>query len=372
MLLKNEGQVLPLKKSGTIALVGPMSDNVENMVGTWSVSGDPKSSVSVLQGLKNNVGDIVNILHARGANVYPDPDLEARVSTFGKPTYRDDRPEAVLIQEAVNVARKADVIVAAMGEASESSGESSSLTSIEMPANQRRLLEALLKTGKPVVLVLFNGRPMAIKWEQENVPAILDVWFAGNQAGDAIADVLFGAINPSGKLTTTFPQNTGQIPIYYNHKNTGRPLPEGNWFQKFVSNYLDVPNEPVYPFGYGLSYSTFTYGDIEADKTSLAATDTLHLSIDVTNTSDIAGKEVVQLYIRDKVGSVTRPVKELRGFQKVEIDAGETTTVSFAITTSDLMFYNADLEYVWESGEFTMMIGTNSRDVKALEVNWTK
>ncbi|MEQ9299515.1 MAG: beta-glucosidase BglX [Cyclobacteriaceae bacterium] len=371
VLLKNENDILPLKKSGKIALIGPMADNVENMPGTWSVAGDFKTSVSVKMGIERLLGDQVEILHARGSNIYTDPDLEARVSTFGKPTRRDNRPEEVLIKEAVAVAMKADVILAAMGEASESAGESSSLTNIEMPDNQRRLLDALLKTGKPLVLVLFNGRPMALKWEQENVPAILDVWFGGTQAGEAIADVLFGDVNPSGKLTTTFPQNTGQIPLYYNHKMTGRPITD-KWFQKFKTNYLDVSNEPVYPFGFGLSYATFDYGDIQLSSTDLSGGAELKVAVEITNSGDRDGKEVIQLYIRDMVGSITRPVKELRDFQKVEFKAGETKTVTFTITPDDLKFYNADLKHDWESGDFEIMVGGNSRDVKSAMVTWTK
>jgi len=371
VLLKNEGNILPLEKSGTIALVGPMADNARNMAGTWSVAGDFEKSISVRQGIENLLGENVDILYAKGSNIYSDPALEALVSVFGKPTYRDNRSEEVLIREAVSIARKADVIVAAMGEAAESSGECSSMTSIEFPDNQRRLLEALLKTGKPVVLVLFNGRPLAIKWEKENVPAILDVWFGGSEAGDAIADVLFGDVNPSGKLCMTFPQNTGQIPIYYNSKNTGRPL-EGDWFEKFKSNYLDVSNEPVYPFGYGLSYTTYEYSEITANSTTLKGNEILKLSVDVTNSGDMDGKEVVQLYIRDMVGSVSRPVSELKDFQKVEIKAGETRTVGFEITTDDLKFYNYNLDYGWEPGDFKIMIGTNSSDLKTIDLNWIK
>jgi len=222
------------------------------------------------------------------------------------------------------------------------------------------------------VLVLFTGRPLALKWENDHVPAILNVWFGGSEAGYAIADVLFGDVNPSGKLSTTFPQNVGQVPIYYAHKNTGRPLDEGQWFQKFRSNYLDVSNDPVYPFGYGLSYTTFSYSDCKLSSTSLKGNQTLTATVNVTNTGRYDGKEVVQLYIRDVVGSTTRPVKELKGFQKVAIKAGETKTVTFRITPEDLKFYNYDLKYDWEPGDFEIMIGTNSGDVKKAAVNWVK
>ncbi|MEO9869187.1 beta-glucosidase BglX [Ekhidna sp.] len=371
VLLKNDKNTLPLAKKGTIGVIGPLANNRENMVGSWSVAADFKQAVSLVDGLKNVAGDDANILYAKGANVYSDEPLEKRVSIFGKPTYRDNRSESELLNEALAIARRSDVIVAALGEASEMSGESSSRTDIQIPKTQQRLLKELLKTGKPVVLVLYAGRPMALKWESENVPAILNAWFGGTEAGNAIADVLFGEINPSGKLSTTFPQNIGQIPIFYNYKNTGRPLPEGKWFQKFKSNYLDVSNDPLYPFGFGLSYSHFEYGSIDANTTSLKGDQELTISIDITNTSEIAGKEVIQLYIRDMVGSVTRPVKELKGFQKVAIDAGETKKIQFEITTEDLKFYNYDLDYVWEPGEFEIMIGSNSRDVQTVSVNWS-
>ena len=270
------------------------------------------------------------------------------------------------------LAKKADVVVAALGESAEMSGESSSRTDIGLPENQRELLKALLATGKPVVLVLFTGRPLALAWEHANVPAILNVWFPGTEAGHAIADVLYGKVNPSGKLTATFPQNLGQVPIYYNHKNTGRPLPEGQWFQKFRSNYLDVSNDPLYPFGYGLSYTNFTYGELKVSKSQAKGNDTVTASITLTNTGKADGAETVQLYIRDLVGSVTRPVKELKGFKKVFLKAGETQTMKFDITPSDLMFYNGDLVYDWEPGEFVIMVGGNSRDVKSATVNWVK
>ena len=377
VLLKNEN-ILPLKKEGTIALVGPLADNKENMAGTWSVAADYSKSVSLMAGMKEVAGPGVTWISARGANVVDDPQLEARVSVFGKPTYRDDRPEKDMIREAVAVAKKADVVVAALGEAAEMSGESSSRSNIDLPANQRRLLEALLATGKPVVLVLFTGRPLALKWETENVPAILNVWFGGSEAGAAIADVLFGDVNPSGKLTMTFPQNLGQVPIFYNHKNTGRPL-EGEWFQKFRSNYLDVPNEPLFPFGYGLSYSSFTYGKMEVSSTGLQGDEQLEVSVPVTNSSEVKGKEIVQLYIRDLVGSTTRPVKELKNFQKIELEAGETKTVTFDVTTDDLAFDTYDpatgdqtIRYDWEPGEFHVMVGSNARDLQKETVRWSR
>ena len=251
-----------------------------------------------------------------------------------------------------------------MGEASEMSGESTSRRNLDIPQTQKDLLAALLKTGKPVVLVLFTGRPLALNWEQQNVPSILNVWFGGSEAGNAIADVLFGDVNPSGKLTTTFPQNVGQVPIYYAHKNTGRPLPQGKWFEKFRSNYLDVSNDPLYPFGFGLSYTTFSYSDIKLDQNSMTSTGTITARVNVTNTGNREGKEVVQLYIRDLVGSITRPVKELKGFQKVTLKAGESKELRFTISVNDLKFYNSELKFVAEPGEFKVFIGGNSRDTK--------
>jgi beta-glucosidase len=372
VLLKNQRNILPLKKSGTIALVGPLADSKENMVGTWSVAANFSKSVSVIDGMRSALGDRAKIVYARGTNIVDDPALDSRISVFGKPTGRDNRTDKEMIDEAVQAAAGSDVIVAALGESAEMTGESSSRSDISLPHNQQELLKALLATGKPVVLVLFTGRPLAIKWESEQVPAILNVWFGGSEAGNAIADVLFGDVNPSGKLTTTFPQNVGQIPLYYNHKNTGRPLGEGKWFTKFRSNYLDVSNEPVYPFGYGLSYTSFDYSDIRLSTTSPKGDQTLTASVTVTNNGTTEGKEVVQLYIRDLVGSITRPVKELKGFRKIDLKAGESRTVSFNITPADLKFYNGDLKYDWEPGDFVIMIGGNSRDTKSIKVNWTK
>lgn len=378
VLLKNEDDILPLKKEGTIAIIGPMGNNRENMQGTWSVAGDHQKSISLLEGVKEVAGEDVKVLYAKGANFVSDPELEARFSIFGKNTYRDNRPEEEILAEALEIAKQADVIIAAVGEASEMSGESSSRTDIEIPESQRKLLKALLETGKPVAMVLFTGRPLALTWEAEHMPSILNAWFAGSEAGYAIADVLFGDINPSGKLSTTFPQNVGQIPIYYAHKNTGRPL-NGEWFQKFRSNYLDVSNEPLYPFGFGLSYSQFKYGELILSKKDLSGDEKLEVSIDITNESEVDGKEVVQLYIRDLVGTITRPVKELKGFQKVFIPASETVSVSFEVSTNDLKFYNYDLDkmdqsmiYDWEPGEFEIMVGSNSRDLKRTVVVWKK
>ncbi len=372
VLLKNQNHLLPLQKTGTIALVGPLANSKENMPGTWSVAANFSKATSVLAGLQETVGNQVKILYAKGSNLDADSAFEERAGMFGKGLARDNRPESDIIAEAVNIANQADVVVAVLGESSEMSGESSSRTNIEIPATQQNLLKALLKTGKPVVLVLFTGRPLVLKWENEQVPAILNVWFGGSEAGYAVSDVLFGAVNPSGKLTTTFPQNVGQVPMYYAHKNTGRKLDDGKWFEKFRSNYLDVSNDPVYPFGYGLSYTSFEYSDIKLSSSALKGNQTLTASVQVTNTGKLAGKETVQLYIRDIVGSVTRPVKELKGFQKIGLKPGETKTVSFAITPELLKFYNYDLQYDWESGDFDIMIGSSSVDLKKAKLNWVK
>lgn len=363
VLLKNEG-VLPLSKKGTIAVVGPLANTRSNMPGTWSVAAVLDNAPSLVEGLREVVGDRAKVVTAKGSNLIGNADYEKRATMFGRELHRDNRTDRELLDEALKVAAGADVIVAALGESSEMSGESSSRTNLEMPDVQRALLQELLKTGKPVVLVLFTGRPLVLTWEEEHVPAILNVWFGGSEAAYAISDVLFGDVNPSGKLTATFPQNVGQIPLFYNHKNTGRPLQEGRWFEKFRSNYLDVSNEPLYPFGYGLSYTTFAYSDIHLSSTEMSADGELTATVTVTNTGSRDGAEVVQLYIRDLVGSVTRPVKELKGFEKIFLKAGESRKVSFSITPELLKFYNYDLQFVCEPGDFNVMIGGNSRDVK--------
>jgi len=364
VLLKNQNKTLPLKKSGTIAVIGPLADSRANMPGTWAVNADLATTPSLLEGLKQVAGDKVNIIHSLGSNLTSDATLQKNATMFGREIPRDNRPEEEVIKDAVNTANKADVIVAALGESSEMSGESSSRTNIEIPEVQKHLLAALLKTGKPVVLVLFTGRPLAIKWESENVPAILNVWFGGSQAAYAIADVLFGNANPSGKLSMSFPQNVGQVPIYYSHKNTGRPLAAGGWFTKFRSGYLDVSNDPLYPFGFGLSYTTFSYSDIKLSAASFKPGQSITARVTVTNTGSVDGKEAVQLYTRDMVGSSTRPVKELKGFQKISLKPGESKEVTFTIKEDDLKFYNSALKYVAEPGDFKIFVGPNSRDCK--------
>jgi beta-glucosidase len=370
VLLKNNN-VLPITSGKKIALIGPLANTKENMTGTWSVGADNSKSIPLLKGLTDAVGVNGKVVYAMGSNLEDDEEMQKRQTLFEKDIARDNRSAETMIQEALAVSADADVIVAALGEGAESSGESASKSNIDIPEAQKRLLKALVATGKPVVLVLFNGRPLTLNWENENIPAILDVWFAGSEAGDAIADVLLGKVNPSGKLTMSFPQNVGQIPLYYNHKNTGRPL-TGKWFSKFQSNYIDVSNEPLFPFGFGLSYTQFEYGDLKLSSTKLKGNQKLMLTIPVKNIGKYAGKEVVQLYIRDEVGSITRPVSELKGFDKIELAAGETKQVIFEITPELLKFYNSDLKFDWESGDFQMMVGPNSKDVKTVKVNWVK
>ena len=369
VLLKNNSNLLPFTANKKIALVGPLANAKENMTGTWSVGADNEKSITLLKGLTDAVGS-ANLFYAKGSNLDDDIELEKRATMFGKEIPRDNSSSAQMIQEALSISANADIIVAALGEGAEMSGESASRTNLDIPEAQKRLLKALLATGKPVVLVLFTGRPLTINWEAENVPAILNVWFAGSEAGDAIADVLLGKVNPSGKLSISFPQNVGQVPLYYNHKNTGRPL--GTWFEKFRSNYIDVSNEPLYPFGYGLSYSKFEYSDMKLSDTILKGNKKLMVSVNVKNLSKVAGKEVVQLYIRDLVGSITRPVKELKGFDKVEIAAGETKKIVFEITPELLKFYNSALKYDWESGDFMIMVGPNSTALQSKKINWMK
>lgn len=373
VLLKNEGQVLPLKSSGKVAVIGPLADSKMNMLGTWSVSGDHSKSITVLEGIRNVAGNNVNITYAKGANLSDDTAFAKRVNAFGLQIDIDKRSADAMFSEAMSVAAGADVIVAVMGEAADMTGESSSMSNPSLQPSQRRLLEELVKTGKPVVMVLFNGRPMTIPWEAQHVNAILDVWFPGTEGGNAIADVLFGKYNPSGKITASFPVNVGQIPVYYNHKNTGRPyngdLSSG---PKFKSNYLDVSNDPLFPFGFGLSYTSFEYGEVQVNKKSLKGNETLTATVTVKNTGKYSGEEVVQLYISDPVASIARSVKDLKGFMKIKLDAGESKEVKFNITPALLKFFQSDLKYDWEGGEFIIHIGTNSRDVKSATINWVK
>ncbi|MEO6316558.1 MAG: beta-glucosidase BglX [Chitinophagaceae bacterium] len=371
VLLKNNNQVLPLQKKGTIALVGPLANNQRNMLGTWVVAGDWTKSITVMDGVKNVAGEGVNILYAKGANITDDSMLMKNANALGVEVVLDKASPEALIVEAVATAAKADVVVAVLGEAADMSGESSSRSDINIPESQKNLLKALVKTGKPIVLVLINGRPLTLTWENDNVAAILEAWAPGTEAGNAIADVLFGNHNPSGKITATFPRSVGQIPVYYNHKNTGRPY-DGNGSGKFKSYYMDISNDPLYPFGYGLSYTSFAYGDLILSKSKLIGNETLTATVAVTNTGKYAGEETVQLYISDPVASVTRSVKDLKGFKKIVLQPGEKKEVSFTVTPDQLKFYNSNLKYDWEAGEFIIQVGTNSATTKKATVQWSK
>jgi len=373
VLLKNEGQVLPLKRNGRIAVVGPLAHSKIDMLGTWAATRDTTPIISILEGIKNAAGKKNTVEYAQGAFFTEDDYLlnvnrKHKNKNAAKITI-DPKQSEHLLNEAIKTAQKSDIIVAVLGEPRAWSGEAASRSNINLPDCQKRLLKALLKTGKPVVLVLCNGRPLTLSWENEHVPAILETWHAGVEAGNGIADVLFGDYNPAGKLTMTFPRNVGQIPIYYNHRNTGRPLDPDH---KFTTKYLDVPNTPLYPFGYGLSYTSFKYGDILLSKKQLKGDVKLKASIEVTNTGKLAGEEVVQLYIQDPAASVSRAVKELKGFKKTYLKPGETKSVEFTITSEDLKFYNSELKYDWESGLFNIHIGTNSQELKSASINWIK
>lgn len=371
VLLKNDDNVLPLKKNGKIALVGPLANTRANMPGTWSVAASFDKYKSFYEAMKDAVAGKAEVVYAKGCNIMDDAQIEANGSMFGR-DIRDSRSAQEMIDEALNVSRDADVIIAAIGETSEMSGECSSRSDLSLPDAQRRFLAELKRTGKPVVLVNFSGRATVMDWEFKNFNTILNVWFGGSEAGDAICDVLFGDVVPTGKLSFTMPKSVGQIPIYYNHLNTGRPLEKGAWFTKFRSNYLDIDNDPLFPFGYGLSYTKYKYGKIKLDRNTMTKNDSINVSVDVTNIGDYDGAEIVQLYIRDLVGCVSRPVKELRDFKRVDIKKGETKTVTFTINADKLKFYDSSLNYICEPGEFELMIGSNSRDVETVSFMLTE
>ena len=342
VLLKNDKNLLPLsRKIGSIAVIGPLADNKEDPLGTWAAQGEAKDVITLLQGIKAALPSKTKVLYSRGCQI--------------------DKAEGNEIQEAVELAKTTDVIIAAVGESAMMTGEGLSRADIRIPEVQIDLLKALVETGKPVVVVLMNGRPLILRWVSENVPAIVETWLAGTQAGHAIADVLFGDYNPSGKLPVSFPYAVGQIPVFYNHKNTGRPKVEN---QRFCSRYTDIPNEPLYPFGYGLSYTTFAYSEITFNKDQMVMSDTLAVNVAVTNTGKVKGEEVVQIYIQDLVGSVTRPVKELKGFQKIMLSPGEQKNIRFKLTATDLAFYDREMKWVAEPGEFKVYVGGSSVDVK--------
>jgi len=340
VLLKNKGNYLPLSKGvKSIALIGPLADNRKDMLGTWAGIGKETDVVTVLEGIEQTVASDCIVHYAKGCDVLGDS--------------KED------FAEAIEAARQSEVVIMAMGESVELNGEGHSRTSLDLPGVQRELIQEIYKTGKPVVVLLFTGRPLTINWVYENIPAILIAWHPGIQAGTGIADVIFGDYNPSGKLTVTFPRNVGQIPIYYNAKNTGRP-PDAN--DRWTSKYIDVPWTPLIPFGYGLSYTVFEYSNLQIAKTKVVLDEPILIKADVTNTGNRAGQEVVQLYIRDLVGSVTRPVKELKGFKKIFLNPGETKTVTFNLSQDNLKFYNRQMNFVVEPGEFKVWVGPNSAE----------
>ena len=376
ILLKNEGNILPLKKEGKIALIGPLADTRNNIAGTWSVAQTPEKYATIKEAMENALKGKATLLYTQGCNIWRNQQLQKN-GEFDKPLNWGDENE--LKKEALKIAKEADVIVCAMGESADMSGECGSRTNLEMPDVQHELLAELVKLGKPVVLLNFAGRPTVLSWEKQYVPAIMNVWFGGSEMGDALCDVIFGDKVPSGKLTTSMPKTTGQAPIYYNHQNTGRPVPDDNKkFAKYASNYLDVSNGPLYPFGYGLSYTTFEYSNFklssqEADiNGNQEATEwqngkKITATVTVKNTGSRDADEVVQLYIRDMVASISRPVKELKGFQRIHLVAGESKEVSFEITPDMLKFYNIELKHVIEPGDFQIMVGANSREVDTLK-----
>lgn len=345
VLLKNDSNALPIAKTGrTIAVIGPLADNKSELIGAWSGAGEAKDCVTLLQGIRAKAGG-GKVEYAKGCTL--------------------DTIERMGFKAAVDLAKRSDIIVVAVGEKANMSGEAASRSMIGLPGVQMELVQQLVATGKPVVVVLMNGRPLVFPWIADNATAIVETWFLGTQAGNAIADVLFGDYNPSGKLPITFPRNEGQIPIFYNMKYTGRPFDANN---KYTSKYLDVPNTPQYPFGFGLSYTTFTYSDIRVNKTTFTPRESLTINVTVTNSGKRDGEEVVQLYMRDLVGSVTRPVKELKGFQKIMLKAGESKDVTFTLTANDLKFYNRQMQWTYEPGDFDVFVGTNSADVKTIRV----
>lgn len=364
VLLKNDNNLLPLKKEGKIALIGPLANDRKNIAGTWCVAYTPERYPTIKEGMEKALKGKAELLYAQGSNLTRDEALQ-KAAEFGKNISRGDDEQ--MKTEALRIAKEADVIVCAMGECADFTGESSSRAMLEMPDVQRELLEELVKIGKPIVLLNFSGRSTVMTWEQEHIPAIMNVWFAGSEAGDAIADVLFGEKSPSGKLTTTFPQVEGQIPLYYNHIATGRPVPENaDKYYKYRSNYLDVRNDPLYPFGYGLSYASFEYSDpVVSDKTDKS----FKVSCTVRNTSNRDADEIVQMYIHDIACTVSRPVKELKGFRRIHLKAGESQTVTFDVTEKELGYLDAEGNLVFEPGEFEVMTGPNSRDLKRLKVN---
>ena len=358
VLLKKHNNTLPISKNAKIALIGPLANNKTNMLGTWAPTGDNQLSITLLDGFKN-VAPNAKITYAKGANISNDTTFAKKVNVFGPRIEISEETPEQLLKEAMTVVANADVVVAVVGEASEMSGEAASRTEISIPESQKVLIRELAASGKPVVLVLMSGRPLTIPEEMELPVSILQVWHPGVEAGNAVADVVFGDYNPSGKLTATWPVNVGQIPIYYGMRTTGRPAPTAE-FEKFKSNYLDVPNAPLLPFGYGLSYTEFEYSNVRISNSTLREGGSIKISATVRNTGSYDGEEVVQLYTHDRVRTITPPMKELKGFEKIFLKKGESKTVTFELTTEDLKFYNNEEEFIFEAGEFEFFVGGSS------------
>jgi beta-glucosidase len=390
VLLKNGG-VLPLARKGTIALVGPLADSRPNMQGTWAVAAQCDDSVTILEGLRNAAGSQCKITHAKGSNIVDDPHIAARLNVFGEIAPIDARPPDEMVAEAVSLAKTSDVIVACIGEAREHTGESSTRSELGLPGSQQALLRALRGAGKPLVLVTFSGRPLSLEWEDRHADAIVHAWFGGSETGNAVADVLFGDVNPSGKLTMSFPRSAGQCPIHYAEPPTGRPLEKlgvdakgddevdragARIFRKFTTACrIEGPHTPLYHFGYGLGYSAFEYAELKLDKSVLRGkADTATATITIRNSGKRPGEEIVQLYIGDPVASRSRPVRELKGFQKILLKPGESRKVSFNITAAALSFFHADKlsapEAVCEPGKFLVQIGPDSANLIAAEIEW--
>ena len=368
VLLKNEGNILPLKKQGKIAVIGPLGKSGRNLYGCWTGNGSSQPNLGIYDAIKEAVGSNGEVVYARGSNVFANPDYEAAGQIKNFDVGRDPRSAEDMVKEAVEVAKNSDVVIAALGELTDMTGESQSRTDLEMPDVQRELFKALLKTGKPVVLLYITGRPVAMRWEKANAPVIVETWHGGTEAAHAIADVVFGDRNPSGKLTTTFPQVTGQLPLTYARYRGGRPVDPNSKFIKYAQNYMDVTMAPAYPFGYGISYTTYEYGKLSLSASSMGKDGKVTASLKVTNTGNRAGDEVVQLYIHDIAASIIRPVKELKGFKRVHLEAGESKTVEFEINEPMLKFYNADLQFASEPGDFEVMVGPNSSDVQTVKL----
>ncbi|MDR7341699.1 beta-glucosidase [Pantoea alhagi] len=359
VLLKNRLDTLPLKKSGTIALVGPLADSQRDIMGSWSAAGVAKQSVTLLQGMKNATAGKATLLYAKGANITDHKGIQDFLNLYEQAVSVDSRTPQQMIDEAVATAKKSDVVVVAVGEAQGMAHEASSRTNLTLPESQKKLLAALKTTGKPLVLVLMNGRALALVHEDQQADALLETWFSGTEGGNAIADVLFGDYNPSGKLPVSFPRSVGQIPIYYNHLPTGRPYNAAKP-NKYTSHYYDEVNGPLYPFGYGLSYTSFRVSPVTLSSPTMPRNGKVEASVTVTNSGKRDGATVVQLYLNDKVASVSRPVKELRGFKRIMLKAGESQTVRFPIDVDALTFWNQQMQQVAEPGKFKVMIGLDS------------